>query len=323
MQERILEMFERHKGEYVSGEQLSRELGCSRTAVWKQIENLRAQGYVFEALSRRGYRLVYAPAKLNIDLLKQKLNTKTMGGQITFYDEVSSTNTIAHEFVRQGATEGTLIIAESQTAGRGRMGKKWHSPKGTGIWMSLVLKPRIPIYFTPQLTLLTAVALCRSIKRVTGTDINIKWPNDLLIGGKKVCGILLESSAEDERLKYVVCGVGVSANLQPHDFPPELQSVATSLAIESGRTVEREELIAEFLKQFEDLYELYYTQGFGPIRTLWEALSITLNKPVTIRTPQGIIEGIASTLDESGALVVTGQDGKVIRVYSGDNEANL
>lgn len=323
MLEQILQMFERHKGEYVSGEQLSRELGCSRTAIWKHIENLRAQGYVFEALSRRGYRLVYAPAKLDVDLLKEQLNTRTMGGNIAYYDEVSSTNTIAHEFVRQGAAEGTLIIAESQTEGRGRMGKKWHSPKGTGIWMSLVLKPRIPIYFTPQLTLLTAVALCRSIKRMTDTEIDIKWPNDLLIAGKKVCGILLESSAEDERLKYVVCGIGVSVNLQPADFPKELQPIATSLAIESGREVGREGLIAEFLKQFEDLYELYHTQGFGPIRTLWEALSITLNRPVTIRTAQGVIEGIATSLDESGALVVTQRDGQVTRVYSGDNEANF
>lgn len=316
--QQILQVFEQQGDTFISGEQLSKQLGCSRTAVWKQIENLRAEGYVFEAVSRRGYRLIKAPAKFNIARLSSELQTQKLGRKIHYYDTVTSTNTIAHEQVVQGAEEGTLIIAECQTDGRGRLGRPWFSPKGKGIWMSLVLKPRIPLFFTPQLTLVTAVALCRSIKRMCAVDIGIKWPNDLLISGKKVSGILLESSAEDERLKYIVCGIGISANMQLDEFPDELQSIATSLAIEMGHEIEREKLVATFLKEFEDLFELYYTQGFSPIRSLWEALSVSLGRPIHAYTAQGIIEGIATALDESGALIIKQLDGQEVRIYAGE-----
>lgn len=316
--QRILQVFQQQGDNYISGEQLSQQLGCSRTAVWKQIENMRAEGYVFEAVSRRGYRLLHAPAKLNIARLTEELQTNTLGRKIIYFDQVESTNTIAHEKVALGAEEGTLIIAECQTAGRGRMGRAWFSPKGKGIWMSLILKPRIPLFFTPQLTLLTAVAACRSIRRICSANVGIKWPNDLLIAGKKVCGILLESNAEDERLKYTVCGIGISANLQQEDYPEELQGIATSLAIEMGHEVEREQLIAAFLKEFEDLYELYYSQGFAPIRTLWEALSVSLGCMVRAHTAQGVVEGKAMALDDSGALIILQNNQEEIRVYSGE-----
>ncbi|UJF36158.1 biotin--[acetyl-CoA-carboxylase] ligase [Paenibacillus hexagrammi] len=320
MNERILQVFEEFPDSYVSGEELSRRLACSRTAIWKHIEELREAGYEFEAAPRKGYRLVKKPETYDKIKLLAGLRSKVMGQQVHMYGEVDSTQTIAHSLVGAGAFEGTLVLAEAQTSGRGRMGRKWHSPAGKGIWMSLVLTPRIPVYFMPQLTLLAAVALCRSIQQMCSVDIGIKWPNDLLIRGKKVSGILLESSGEDERLKYVIAGIGISANLKTEDYPEELLPIATSLAIESGQEISREQLIQAFLKEFEDLYFLYSEQGFAPIRLLWEALSVTLHRPIRTQGPAGIIEGIAESLDDSGALTVRTADGARIKVFSGDIE---
>jgi BirA family biotin operon repressor/biotin-[acetyl-CoA-carboxylase] ligase len=320
MNERILQLFEEHPGDFLSGEELSRRLACSRTAIWKHINSLREAGYEFDSAPRRGYRLIHKPTKLNTAELIGGLTTKVMGRKLYIFDEIDSTQTKAHALVGTGASEGTLVIAETQTSGRGRMGRKWHSPQGKGIWMSLILTPKIPLFYTPQLTLLAAVALCRSIQKVCRVDIGIKWPNDLLIGGKKVSGILLESSGEDERLKYVIAGFGISANLKPDDYPPELRSKATSLAIESGADVNREELIQIFMQEFEDLYALYHEQGFAPIRILWEALSVSLYRPIRTMTPSGYVEGIAESIDHTGALTIRTESGEMIKVISGEVE---
>ncbi|WP_068775434.1 biotin--[acetyl-CoA-carboxylase] ligase [Paenibacillus sp. FJAT-26967] len=318
VRKQILELFRHNRGSYLSGEDISRELGCSRTAVWKHIEGLRQEGYRFDAVTRKGYCLIEEPERIEEKAIEEALKTSFMGKNIVLLDEVESTMNEAHRLVAEGANEGTLVIAEEQTSGRGRMGKKWHSPKGKGIWMSLILKPRVPVYFVPQLTLLTAVALCRAVRRETGIDIGIKWPNDLLVRGKKVSGILLEMSGEDERLKYVIVGTGITANLTEEDIPEELAAVATSLAIEAGTPVMREALIASFLNELETLYQLYMENGFAPIRTMWEAMSVTLHSQVRVKTAQGVIEGRAESLDESGALVVRQLDGEKVRVYSGD-----
>ncbi|MVP00007.1 biotin--[acetyl-CoA-carboxylase] ligase [Paenibacillus lutrae] len=318
VRKQILELFRLNRGSYLSGEDISRELGCSRTAVWKHIEGLRQEGYRFDAVTRKGYCLIEEPERIEEKAIEEALQTSFMGKNIVLLDEVESTMNEAHRLVAEGANEGTLVIAEEQTSGRGRMGKKWHSPKGKGIWMSLILKPRVPVYFVPQLTLLTAVALCRAVRRETGIDIGIKWPNDLLVRGKKVSGILLEMSGEDERLKYVIVGTGITANLTEEDIPEELTAVATSLAIEAGTPVKRETLIAAFLNELETLYQLYMENGFAPIRTMWEAMSVTLHNQVRVKTAQGVIEGRAESLDESGALVVRQLDGEKVRVYSGD-----
>jgi BirA family transcriptional regulator, biotin operon repressor / biotin---[acetyl-CoA-carboxylase] ligase len=320
MNKRILQLFEQHPHVYLSGEVLSRQLNCSRTAIWKHIQSLREAGYEFDSAPRKGYKLISKPEKLNASELIGGLTTKVMGRQLHILDEVGSTQAAAHALVGSGAAEGTLVLAESQTSGRGRMGRRWHSPPGKGIWMSLVLTPRIPIFFTPQLTLLAAVAVCRSIQKLCKVDIGIKWPNDLLIHGKKVCGILLEINGEDERLKYVIAGIGISANLRLEDYPAELRSVATSLAIESGSEVSRTAVIQAFLREFEDLYELYHEEGFAPIRLLWETHSVSLHRTIRVQTPNGLIEGIAESIDESGALTISTASGESIRVFSGDVE---
>ncbi|WP_174807127.1 biotin--[acetyl-CoA-carboxylase] ligase [Paenibacillus ehimensis] len=319
MTDRLIGLFEQSDGKFLSGEQLSEELGVSRTAVWKQIERLRQQGYRFEAVSRKGYRLLSKPDRLDMSRLQLKLETERFGRFVKYYGQVESTQIVAAHCVEEGAEEGTLILAEQQTAGKGRMGRTWHSPVGKGIWMSLILKPVwIPLLFTPQLTLLVAVALCRAIRSTTGVEAGIKWPNDLLVGGKKVAGILLESSAEDERLQHIIAGVGISVNLQSDDFPPELRDAATSLAIEAGCQVDRIEVLSRFLLEWEQLYELYRREGFAPIKLLWEALTVSLHRNIRCRTPQGEFEGFAEGIDEHGALQLRTADGSVRKLYSAD-----
>jgi len=320
MNKQLLELFLQHPERYISGEEISRLLHCSRTAVWKQIQNLKREGYEFEAVPRRGYRLICQPSRLNQAALLAKLRTKVMGRPVYILEKVASTQTVAHQLVSEGAGEGTLVIAEQQTAGRGRMGRTWYSPAGKGIWMSLVLFPQIPLHFTSQLTLLVAVAVCRAIRMFTGVQAGIKWPNDLLVRNKKVCGILLESSAEDQRLRYVVAGIGISVNLKSGDFPDPLRHTATSLMMESGGAIERHALICEILLQLEQLYELYHEQGFAPIRLLWESLNVSLGRPIQIRTPAGTVHGTAEAVDEYGALVLRLPDGNTRKFYSGDVE---
>lgn len=318
MNERIITILEQHADQFVSGEQLSEMLQCSRTAIWKHIQSLKEAGYEFEAVSRKGYRLLRQPDRLSAVKLMTGMRSHVMGRSLKLYNEVDSTQIIAQQLAQEGASEGTLVLAEQQNAGRGRMGKHWHSPKGKGVWMSLVLRPTVPIHFTPQLTLLTAVAVCRAIRKTTAVPAAIKWPNDILIEGRKVCGILLESFAEDERLRYVIAGIGISANLEQEDYPDPLKPIATSLLLASGRKVDRTELIAAVMEEFECLYELYHENGFDPIRSAWEALTITLGGTVRANTSKGSIEGTAMAIDELGALQIQKADGETVKLYSAD-----
>lgn len=314
----LLSLLEAQSGAYVSGEEISRKLNVSRTAVWKQIRKLEADGYVIDAVPRLGYRLSGRPSRLSLHGLLPRLTTAKFGRNLKLLGEVGSTQDELRKLADEGAPEGTLVIAERQTKGRGRMGRSWLSPAGKGIWMSLLLRPRVPLQLTPQLTLLAAVALSRAITRVVPLPIGIKWPNDLLVNGRKISGILLESAAEDERLRYVVVGLGISANLDAEDYPPDLLDKAVSLKMASGAEVDRAELIAAILDEFERLYDLYQERGFEPIRLLWEAHSVTLNKPAALHSPSGAVEGVPIGLDESGALRVRLADGSVTSVYSAE-----
>lgn len=318
MSDLLLAWFKEHPGEFISGEEISRRLDISRTAVWKQINRLRSKGYEFEAVPKLGYRLVQMPTQLDELSLLAKLKTSKLGHQLRIIARTESTQNDAAVWALEGAEDGAVIIAEEQTGGRGRQGKSFHSPAGKGIWMSLILRPQIPLQFTPQLTLLSAVALCRAMKRMSEVDLGIKWPNDILYEDKKVCGILTESSAEDERLFHVIAGVGISVNLEEHDYPEELRSKVTSLKIASGKEIDRASLVAECLFELEQLYKLYVEQGFAPIRTLWEAQSVTIGRSLSVTTPNGIVSGVAQGLDDSGALIVLGEDGCYRKIFSGD-----
>jgi BirA family biotin operon repressor/biotin-[acetyl-CoA-carboxylase] ligase len=324
MDEKILEMFLQNPDEFISGEELSEKLSCSRTAIWKHIQSLRKKGYEFEAQRKKGYRLIAQPAFLEASAIRTCLKTNRLGSSITIFKQVDSTQNKLHEIAEENdSQEGTLVIAEQQETGRGRMGRPWHSPPGKGIWMSFLLKPQVPLQQVSQLTLLIAVAVARAIRQLTSLEVGIKWPNDLLVNGKKICGILLESSAEDERLKYVIAGIGISANIKKEDFPEELRSKATSLFIESGKEIHREQLICQVLQEIEGLYDLYQEQGFGPIQTLWEALNVTFGKKIKVETPRGKIEGMAEGLNEMGALVLRLDNGKKYSLFSGEIEFGI
>lgn len=314
----LLDIFQEQPGQYLSGEEISKRLSISRTAVWKQINKLREAGYEFEAVSRLGYRLLEKPLPLDSAWISAHAEGRSFGKTIELLNTTTSTQEDARRLAEAGAPEGTIVLAEEQTGGRGRMGKKFFSPFGKGIWMSILLRPKQPLHLTQQLTLLTGVAVRRAILKTTGVEAGIKWPNDLLIDGKKICGILLESATEDDMVRYCIAGIGISVNLKEEDYPEELRSIATSLRIVNGQNVDRNELICSILNEMETLYELYNEQGFESIAALWESASVTMNREVSVHSPRGILTGTAAGLHSSGALLVRNADGELVPVFSGD-----
>jgi len=314
----ILKAFHDHPGEFISGEELSQTCGCSRTAVWKHIEELRKDGYEVEAVRKSGYRLIAAPDRLSAAEITAGLDTKRIGQHVIAYDEVVSTQPLAQEAAAKGAEEGTLVLAERQTGGKGRLGRPWHSPKGTGIWMSLIIRPAIPLPKTPQITLLTAVTVARTIREETGLPVKIKWPNDIFIGDKKVCGILTELNAESDRVNYLVIGIGINANSVEADFPEELVQIVTSLRIETGQTLKRAAFIQQFCRFFEEEYENYLQHGFERVKAEWEKHSYTIGRWVNVQTISQKLEGRAIALDDEGVLMVEDQAGVIHQVYSAD-----
>ncbi|MET3941156.1 BirA family biotin operon repressor/biotin-[acetyl-CoA-carboxylase] ligase [Paenibacillus sp. PvP094] len=316
--EELLHMLMNADGQFVSGEEISRNLSISRTAVWKHVNKLRDLGYEFEAVSRKGYRLITRPDSIDAAGLQLALQTSVFGRKALILDSTLSTQGDVQQMAEQGQAEGAVVLAEEQTGGRGRFGRKWFSPPGKGIWMSILLRPEQPLRNTPQLTLLTGVAVCRAVRAHTGADAGIKWPNDLLINGRKMCGILLESAVEDHELRYCIAGIGVDVNFDLTDYPEDLTSIATSIKVETGQQVDRTKLTAAILNEMEHLYLLYQREGFGVIASLWEALSVTIHREVKVSNPQGDIEGTAIGLDPSGALIVEKRSGERITVVSGE-----
>lgn len=307
------------RDEYVSGEELSERLQVSRTAIWKHIEELRKEGYQIEAVRRQGYKLISVPTKLISSTIQPYLETVSFGQKLYVYEQVDSTQAIAHKLAREGAPSGTLVIADQQTAGKGRLGRSWFSPPGTGIWMSLILRPDIPLSSTPQLTLLTAVALAQVFKNYSA-GVGIKWPNDLLINGKKVAGILTELNAETDRINYIIIGIGINVNQESDYFPAELESKATSLRIETGQVMPRNKLIIEIIHQWEKLYLLYLEQGFEPVKALWESHAVSLGREIIARTLQGNIKGYAEGITPDGVLLLRDEQGDLHKIYSADIE---
>ncbi|GIP15102.1 bifunctional ligase/repressor BirA [Paenibacillus montaniterrae] len=304
--------------QFISGEKISEELGISRTAVWKQIKKLEAQGYEIEAITKQGYRLLYAPSPFQADKVEQVLAGHRFGHTIHYYDAVSSTQTIARELAEQGGKEGIVVLAEQQLQGKGRMGRNWHSPYAKGVWMSIILRPATPIQLAPQLTLLAAVALTRAIRTVTALEVGIKWPNDILHQGKKLSGILLESAAEEQQLRYVIAGLGIDVNLGEKDYDQELLQKATSLRIESGKPQQREKLVEAIMLELEALFNLYDQKGFQPIAELWESYALSLGKRISLTTPQEQFEAVPLRLTAAGSIVVRMDDGSEREIYSAE-----
>jgi len=323
MIDRLLAMLEEHRDGYLSGEQISRQLGVSRTAVWKHIRALKKRGYEFEAVPSRGYRLKSGPELFQPERFHAALATRAFGRRLIYLERTGSTQTVAHERYAAGDGEGTVVLAEEQTAGKGRMGRSWHSPRGKGLWFTLLLEPRISVRAAPQLTYVLSVAVCRAIRRATGLAAAIKWPNDIWIDGKKVCGILLESAAEDDRLKYVAAGIGIDVNVDRSEWPAEIADRATSLRAAAGRPFERERLLADCLLELEFWYHHFWKEGFPGVRTVWESLCETIGRTVRLGTGTASIAGVAVGMDDEGALLVRRDDGTIDRVVSGDIEHSM
>lgn len=241
--------------------------------------------------------------------------------QLRRMDTVVSTQEEAKALAEAGLPEGTAVQAECQTGGRGRRGRPWHSPAGKGIWMSVVLRPPLPLAATPQLTLLTGVAVCRAVRRVSGVEAGIKWPNDLLAGGRKICGILLESALREGRLAYTIAGIGIDVNLAEEDIPPELRERATSLLLErGGRPVDRQQLAGAVLEELEQLYDGYLKEGFGEARAAWEAMSVTLGRQIAAQCGEERVTGVAVGLSPEGSLLVRDDAGSIVTIHSGEIE---
>lgn len=303
---------------YLSGERLSQKLNISRTAVWKFIKELENEGYIIEGVRKLGYRLSHIPDIMTPSAILTELQTQRLGQNIVYFDTVDSTQRIAHQLAREGKGHGTVVVADEQTGGKGRLGREWFSPSGTGIWISMIIRPELPLHAVPQLTLLSAVAITKGIRELTELDVKIKWPNDLLLHGKKICGILTELNAEADRVNYVIIGFGLNVNHSERDFPDDLRQIATSLAMEKGTQLERAKLIARILENWEKLYQHYCEHGFELIKTLWETYAISIGKQIVARTLNGSFQGEAVGITHEGVLLLKDENGQVHKIYSAD-----
>ncbi len=302
--------------DYVSGQELCETFGVSRTAVWRVIRQLQEDGYEIEAKRNRGYRLGDSGDVFTGAELRSLLNTRWVGHNLVFLEQVDSTNEEAKRQAEKGAPDGTLVAAAEQSAGKGRRGRTWISEKGTGVWMSLLLRPDFPPECASMLTLVAAMAVEKGISRVTGVDGQIKWPNDVVIEGKKVCGILTEMSTEMECIHYVVVGIGI--NVGTEEFPEEIRDLATSLYLSTQKKVKRAVLAAAVAEAWEFYYEQFLKSG--DLRFLMEEYNerlVNRGREVKVLALDGGYMGISQGINEKGELLVeTG--GMVRTVISGE-----
>jgi len=303
----------------VSGADLADQLGVTRAAIWGHIEQLRQLGYDIEAGPHFGYRLINVPDVLHADDLLARLGkTKVIGRDIRVFEQTTSTNDVIEKLARDGVKEGVVVFAESQTRGRGRLGRKWISPERKGLWFSVLLRPEMRPQEATQLTVASATALRRAIQLETGLQPEIKWPNDILIGGKKVAGILTELSAELDRVRHVILGIGVDVNLGAGEFPPELRKLATSIKIESGREASRAALALAILRELDRDYARICGGGFAEVADEWEAHCKTIGREVTIQIGERKIRGRVESLDDAGALLLRTEHGHLEHIIGGD-----
>lgn len=316
MKEAILQAL-RESGGYVSGQELCRQLGVSRTAVWKKIRQLQDEGYVIEAVTNKGYRIVSSPDIISQQEIKSRLETKKAGAFVICLDRIDSTNQYAKKIAEEGAAEGTLVIADEQTAGKGRSGRVWKSPPGSAVYMTLLLRPLLEPARISMVTLVMGMAVAEAVRELTSLEAGIKWPNDVVVGGKKICGILTEMSAELSRVNYIVIGTGINVNMK--QFPEELAQTATSVFLETGREYPRAELIACVMKHFEAFYEEFLENGdMSRLRDRYNELLVSRERGVRVLDPKGSWSGTALGIDAFGRLLVRDEYDEIKEVYAGE-----
>jgi BirA family biotin operon repressor/biotin-[acetyl-CoA-carboxylase] ligase len=309
----------RENADGVSGAQLAEDLRISRAAIWSRIEELRSLGYEIEAGPHFGYRLVGEPDALHADDLLARLGkTNVIGRDIRVFEQTTSTNDVIEKLARDGVKEGAVVFAESQTKGRGRLGRKWISPTRKGLWFSILLRPDLRPQETTQLTVASATALRRAIVSETKLQPEIKWPNDILLGGKKVAGILTELNAELDRVRYVILGIGIDVNQTVEEFPKELRKIATSLKIETGETISRADLATAILRELDLEYARVCAGKFSAVADEWEEHCTTIGKNVTVQTGDRKIRGRAESLDDDGALLLRTEHGRLETIFGGE-----
>lgn len=303
MKEEILRLLRSADG-YISGQELCNRFGVSRTAVWKAINQLKEAGYEIEAQQNKGYRLMGAPDLMTEAEIKSLMHTDWVAKEVLYFDTIDSTNTKAQELAEKGYPSGTLVVADKQESGKGRRGRSWVSPSGTGIFMTLMIKPDINPNNASMLTLVAALAVAKAITSVTGEEALIKWPNDIVVNGKKVCGILTEMNAQFDYINHIVVGIGI--NVHNESFPEEISQMASSLMIEAGgKRFHRAQIIAETMAYFEQYYDTFLkTQDLSALVREYDKLLVNRNKSVRVLDPKEPFDGKAMGITPKGELIV-------------------
>ena len=318
MKEKILKLLKESGNDFLSGEKISEELGVTRAAIWKYINVIKEDGYEIEAISRKGYRIISSPDVLTFEEIKNYLNTEYIGRNIIYYDSIGSTNSIAKELAERGKEHGTVIISEEQTMGRGRLGRNWISPKHKGIWMSIILRPDIVTENISLITLIGAAAVQKAIVKM-GIKTSIKWPNDIVLNSRKVCGILTEMSGEIDHINYLVMGIGINVNLEENDLPMDLKEMATSLKIESGKYMDRKLLLSNVLNIFEELYNDFVQNGnVKETMDICRKNSLLIGNEIELLNRGKVTKAKAIDISDSGELVVENHGGTIEYIVSGE-----
>ena len=317
LDDEILELLRESKNKYVSGEVLSKKFKITRTAIWKHLNTLRGAGYDIESHTHLGYMLKGVPDLLLPAEISKGLKTRFVGQELYCLNEIGSTNDFAVGLAEHGSKEGVVVIAEKQTKGKGRLGRKWVSPKGAGLWFSLILRPKLNPYHSSKITFIAGLAVLDAVSKL-GVNASLKWPNDVLVGKKKLCGILTELKAESDIISHLVIGIGLNVNFEKADFPVELKTIATSMYIETGNKSARIKILQDILLNIENYYEQFKEDGFEPILRKWKQYSATIGNRVKIKTDLGVTEGFAQDIDDDCALIVRLDSGKIERVVTGD-----
>ena len=303
MKEEILRLL-RSADDYISGQELCNRFGVSRTAVWKAINQLKEAGYEIEAQQNKGYKLMAAPDLMTEAEIKSLMHTEWVAKEVLYFDTIDSTNTKAQELAEKGYPSGTLVVADKQESGKGRRGRSWVSPSGTGIFMTLMIKPDINPNNASMLTLVAALAVAKAITSVTGEEALIKWPNDIVVNSKKVCGILTEMNAQFDYINHIVVGIGI--NVHNESFPEEISQMASSLMIEAGgKRFHRAQIIAETMSYFEQYYDTFLkTQDLSALVREYDELLVNRNKSVRVLDPKEPFDGKAMGITPKGELIV-------------------